>query len=1059
MTTTTRVALVGTGFIAEVHLKALAKVPAVRVVAVCDAAPGKAERFAQRHGIGRWHASVRELLEAGGIDVVHVLVPPEHHVAVALECLSARVHVLVEKPLALREEDFARLEEVAADHGVQVGVNHNQTFHPAVARLMAALDEGHLGKLEHVALEHNVPLRQLQTGDVGHFMFRTEANILWEQGVHLFSIVHELLGPVREAHASTGPARVLGNGQRFFDEWQVSLLAERGSASVRMAFGRGMPHATLVAIGSDGVATLDLVRGAMRIEHKTRWLDPLDHALNLFASGARLVGRSCGTLVGYLREMFGVGLPDDPFIRGMRDSLAAFHAAIRGGMPVPRGIMAARSVHAMCVATAQAAGASMAPVAVTQLADPGPARPREVVVTGGTGTIGRRCVERLLAQGRPVTLLVRRPHLLAPELAARCRVFRGDAADPKVLAAACAGADAVLHLATCAGDDPASIPQAMAAATQAVGDACRAQHVRRLVFASSTAALYLGDRAPVDGSTGTDPVPAHRPAYARGKIAAEAELARQRAQGLETVVLRPAIVLSAEGPKDHSGAGLWVRDTVCVGWGPGNTPLPLVLADDVADACVAGLDSPAAANRSYVLAGGVQPTARAYVAMLRRHGGRPYRFVGQSFASIWLQEAMKGLLKRCAGRRVEPVRMRDLRSRAFLAPLRCDDAVRDLGFHPEADPVAFERRLFPADATGGTTQRLAFHVYATFGTGGAQVRAAQLMARMGAGWRHVVMAMDGCTDAVGLLPRDVQCEVMAPPPHKGFLAATRHQARVLRSLSPDLLVTCNWGAIETVAAARLVGLRAHVHHEDGFGPGESQHRFLRRNWMRRLLLRNVDVLVPSHTLERVARTEWGLGARLQVLPNGVDTERFQPQPVVDASTPVVGTVGGLRAEKDHATLLRAFARVPAPAQLRIVGSGPELPALQRLAAELGITARVTFTGARADVLPELQQLAVFAMSSSTEQMPICQLEAMACGLPVASTDVGDIRIMLPEGSRDGLVRPGDVDGLGRALAALCADPARRQREGVANRQHCVAHYELDACLTAWLAAYDRATVR
>lgn len=355
--------------------------------------------------------------------------------------------------------------------------------------------------------------------------------------------------------------------------------------------------------------------------------------------------------------------------------------------------------------------------------------------------------------------------------------------------------------------------------------------------------------------------------------------------------------------------------------------------------------------------------------------------------------------------------------------------------------------------------RLAFHVYATLGIGGPQVRAIQLMTRMGPGWRHVVMAMDGCADATRLLPPGVPCEVMAPPPRMGFLRTVRHQARILRSLAPELLVTCNWGSIETVAAARLAGVRAHVHHEDGFGPGEGRRRFWRRNWMRRLLLRSVYVVVPSCTLERVARGEWGLGARLQVLPNGVDTVRFQPRAGPASPVPVVGTVGGLRAEKDHATLLRAFARVPGPSQLRIVGEGPERALLERLAAELGIGARVTFMGARADVLPELQQFDVFAMSSSTEQMPICLLEAMACGLPVAATDVGDIRAMLPEGSRGGLVGPRDVDGLARVLSALCSDPTRRQREGTANRQHCVAHYELDACLAAWLAAYERAAAR
>jgi hypothetical protein len=70
------------------------------------------------------------------------------------------------------------------------------------------------------------------------------------------------------------------------------------------------------------------------------------------------------------------------------------------------------------------------------------------------------------------------------------------------------------------------------------------------------------------------------------------------------------------------------------------------------------------------------------------------RFVGQSVLSIWLQEGAKWLLKRCAGRRAELLRMRDLRSRAFLTRLDCEDATRDLGFAPVQDRAEFERRLF-----------------------------------------------------------------------------------------------------------------------------------------------------------------------------------------------------------------------------------------------------------------------------------------------------------------------------------------------------------------------------
>jgi glycosyltransferase involved in cell wall biosynthesis len=98
---------------------------------------------------------------------------------------------------------------------------------------------------------------------------------------------------------------------------------------------------------------------------------------------------------------------------------------------------------------------------------------------------------------------------------------------------------------------------------------------------------------------------------------------------------------------------------------------------------------------------------------------------------------------------------------------------------------------------------------------------------------------------------------------------------------------------------------------------------------------------------------------------------------------------------------------------------------------------------------------VFALSSRTEQMPLSMLEAMASALPVASTDVGDVRIMLPEQCRGALVPAGDSRGLAAALDALARDPERRQREGRWNRAHCLEHYELGMCMQRYVDLYEQ----
>ncbi|MBX3464655.1 MAG: Gfo/Idh/MocA family oxidoreductase, partial [Planctomycetes bacterium] len=346
----TRTALVGSGFIADVHLQVLRTLPGVEVVALCDPVRERAERLARRHRVPRTVASVDELLAAGGLDAVHVLVPPALHEGVARACLQASLHTLVEKPLVLRAAEVAPLAELAARQQVVLAANHNQAFHPAVLRLQRHLAAGRLGRLEHLAIQHHVPLRQLQTGDVGHFMFQTEANILWEQGVHLFAVVHALLGTCRGVRALLGPRRALPNGVAFAADWQLQLDCERGSAAVRLAFGRPWQETTVQAIGSDGAAFVDLQRGACWLRQKTRWLDFLDHGRNLAAGAAHLGGRSLAAVAGYVGPLFGLGFPDDPFLRGMRASLRAFHAAVRGEAPLPgpAGPAAAQAVLQLC---------------------------------------------------------------------------------------------------------------------------------------------------------------------------------------------------------------------------------------------------------------------------------------------------------------------------------------------------------------------------------------------------------------------------------------------------------------------------------------------------------------------------------------------------------------------------------------------------------------------------------------------------------------------------------------------------------------------------------------
>ena len=86
----------------------------------------------------------------------------------------------------------------------------------------------------------------------------------------------------------------------------------------------------------------------------------------------------------------------------------------------------------------------------------------------------------------------------------------------------------------------------------------------------------------------------------------------------------------------------------------------------------------------------------------------------------------------------------------------------------------------------------------------------------------------------------------------------------------------------------------------------------------------------------------------------------------------------------------------APARLVLVGEGPQRAELQALAQQLGVATDVEFTGYLSNPGDRLKEFDLFALSSDTEQLPMALLEAMALGLPVVATRVGDIEAVLSE---------------------------------------------------------------
>lgn len=201
------------------------------------------------------------------------------------------------------------------------------------------------------------------------------------------------------------------------------------------------------------------------------------------------------------------------------------------------------------------------------------------------------------------------------------------------------------------------------------------------------------------------------------------------------------------------------------------------------------------------------------------------------------------------------------------------------------------------------------------------------------------------------------------------------------------------------------------------------------------VLRTYDVLVTMGEETRRRLVALGFdGDRIAVIPPTVATvEEVDGRPASGDRYDIVW-MGRLVPVKRLEDLIDSIAALrPRHPELRVglAGIGPLEGALRERCARLGIERNVDFLGFRHPTA--LQQGELFVLTSESEGLSIAMLEAMACGLPVVVTDVGELGDVVREGENGYLVEVGDVETLTKRLDALLSDPELRRRLGEAAR--------------------------
>lgn len=225
------------------------------------------------------------------------------------------------------------------------------------------------------------------------------------------------------------------------------------------------------------------------------------------------------------------------------------------------------------------------------------------------------------------------------------------------------------------------------------------------------------------------------------------------------------------------------------------------------------------------------------------------------------------------------------------------------------------------------------------------------------------------------------------------------------------------------------------------------------------LHRRVDAVVAlTRETEREAQAFGISPARIHVLGNGVDTERFRPRDIserhrikrrlgLDAEHLVI-FVGRLSPEKNVEGLLRAWVQArPLMGNgwtLLIIGDGPSRGACEEIVAIEQMENSVEIVGCRSEIEEWMAISDLYALSSQHEGMSNTLLEAMACGLPVVATRVSGVVELVVDSGCGLVVERGDFSAFARALTELAADESRRQNLGAKGREKIIADYSIAA---------------
>lgn len=329
-----KAALIGAGQIARQHLSCLRGLPDVEVAAVCDLSPAVAEAAAERYGLRSWFTDHRAMLREARPDVVHVTTPPTSHFRLAMDCLEAGSHVIVEKPATTNLEELEALARRAEATGRALVEDYNYLFNSAPLQILERLRSGAFGAVLHVEVMINLDI--LGPGgfadpNAAHPALKLAGGAIADFLPHLASLAHLFVGAHRQVQTVWQKRKqtILP-----YDEFRALVEAERGTAALAFSSSAQPDAFWLRVYGERMQASANLFETRVTFDRMRPVPRPLRPLLNGLDEGKAIRRAALGTFLRKFKSGPGT-------YEGLFGLLGRTYQALASGTDLP---VAARQV-------------------------------------------------------------------------------------------------------------------------------------------------------------------------------------------------------------------------------------------------------------------------------------------------------------------------------------------------------------------------------------------------------------------------------------------------------------------------------------------------------------------------------------------------------------------------------------------------------------------------------------------------------------------------------------------------------------------------------------------